>query len=81
MQIVLNRKLTDEAQADSDDFALTFRDEGCTCFISPPCSYCCHPGNPISLEDEYCWKPDDAEDVALGLLTALQECEVSHVAQ
>lgn len=24
---------------------------GCTCFISPPCNYCTHPGHPISLAE------------------------------
>lgn len=33
--------------------------EGCTCFISPPCNYCTHPGHPISLAEapEY-WEPE-----------------------
>lgn len=49
-------ELTDEAQADYDEFNLYF--ESCTCFCGhPPCSHCTHPGNPLSLsEDRDAWK-------------------------
>lgn len=50
------RVLTDEAQADRDEFV--GKDfGGCTCFIRPPCSSCTHPGNPWNQdEDESCWE-------------------------
>ncbi|OJB35388.1 hypothetical protein [Burkholderia ubonensis] len=51
------RVLTEEAQADRDVFDADYRDRGCSCFISPPCSFCTHPGNPRNQdEDESCWK-------------------------
>lgn len=46
----MSRKLTQEAQDDADDFYIRYEDRGCTCFISPPCSYCLHPGHPLNLE-------------------------------
>lgn len=63
------RRLTDEAQAERDDFDDELADRGCTCFISPPCSWCTHPGNPHNQdEDETCWQDvcshcDDTGDV------------------
>lgn len=47
-----------EYQKVADEFWFTFRDRGCTCFISPPCSYCTHEGNPANLEED----PDAWED-------------------
>lgn len=32
-------------------FNQNFGDAGCTCFISPPCSFCTHEGNPRNLEE------------------------------
>lgn len=50
------RVLTPEAQAERDQFDLEVADRGCTCFISPPCGYCTHPGNPRNQEeDETAW--------------------------
>ena len=50
--------LTPEAEADRDDFEREYSDRGCTCFISPPCGYCTHPGNPINQEEcDDCWMP------------------------
>lgn len=68
----MDRKLTDEAQADRDEFMFDFRNEGCTCFISPPCSYCVHPGNPLNQEEDWHWVDEDAAQVALELLDALE---------
>lgn len=68
----MERKLTDEAQADRDQFDITFGDRGCTCFISPPCSYCTHPGNPLNQEEDDFWIDDDAAQAALELLDALE---------
>lgn len=50
-------ELTDEAQADRDDFE-SYKDEsgGCRCHLNPPCGYCTHPGNPLNQEDPSCWK-------------------------
>lgn len=56
-----NHQLTEEAQADRDDFDRDMADYGCTCFISPPCGYCTHPGNPLNQEEDDCWKPDVIE--------------------
>lgn len=34
-----------------NDFLRDYADRGCTCFISPPCSFCVHEGNPANLEE------------------------------
>ncbi len=48
--------LTEEAQAEADDFDITTSDRGCSCCISPPCCWCTHPGNPHNLvEDDDAW--------------------------
>lgn len=39
-----------EAQQDALDFKRDYEDRGCTCFQCAPCSYCTHPGNPLSME-------------------------------
>lgn len=50
------RVLTPEARADRDDFEREVEERGCTCFISPPCGFCTHPGNPRNQEeDETAW--------------------------
>ena len=54
------RVLTDEAQADRDDFDINYggysSHGGCSCFISPPCGFCTHPGNPLNQEEfDDCW--------------------------
>jgi hypothetical protein len=38
------------AQELAADFERQYGDCGCTCFISPPCGHCTHPGHPICLE-------------------------------
>lgn len=45
-------EMTPEAQADRDDFETNVAVRGCTCFISAPCSFCTHPGNPLCQEDD-----------------------------
>lgn len=51
------RVLTEEAQFDRDTFEDEYRNRGCTCFISPPCSFCLHPGNPLNQEEsDDCWE-------------------------
>lgn len=48
--------LTDAAQKDLDSFLSAFDGGGCTCFVSPPCNWCVHPGNPNNLaEDPDAW--------------------------
>ena len=42
--------LKPECQDVATDFESEFRFRGCTCFISPPCIYCMHEGNPLNLE-------------------------------
>lgn len=50
--------LTPAAERDRSDFVMEYEDLGCTCFISPPCCYCTHPGNPLNQEeDDDCWMP------------------------
>ncbi len=49
------RRLTDEAQQDRDMFEVNYEDRGCTCFISPPCGWCTHPGYPHNQETDDCW--------------------------
>lgn len=55
------RELTDEAQTDRDEFESMFADQGCTCFISPPCYWCLHPGNPHNQEDDEFYKQETSE--------------------
>jgi len=51
--------LTEEADNDRAEFLSDYADGGCSCFISPPCSYCVHPGNPNNqVEDDNCWVPE-----------------------
>lgn len=53
------RVLTDEAQADRDEFDADYGDGGCSCHISPPCSYCTHPGNPLNQDEcDECWREE-----------------------
>lgn len=53
---MVDRILKPEYQELADDFEMESRDRGCTCFISPPCSYCTHEGNPANLEgDDDAW--------------------------
>lgn len=57
------RRLTDEAQADRDEFEYVYDGVGCSCHLCAPCGACCHPGNPINQEDDSCWieEPDEPE--------------------
>lgn len=48
--------LTPEAEAERHDFNQEHGTGNCSCFISPPCNSCIHPGNPANQEeDESCW--------------------------
>lgn len=50
--------LADWAESERDDFRADYEDRGCTCFISPPCGFCTHPGNPLNQEEtDDCWVP------------------------
>lgn len=54
------RQLTAEAEAEREEWECAFGDRGCTCFISPPCCSCTHPGNPLNQEnDDTAWEPED----------------------
>lgn len=47
--------LTDEAQAERDEFEREYDGGNCACHLSPPCGSCVHPGNPRNQEDDSCW--------------------------
>lgn len=52
--------LTQEADDDRADFMRDCEDRGCSCFISPPCGFCTHPGNPRNQDEcDECWELDD----------------------
>jgi hypothetical protein len=54
------RQLTSEAEAERCEFEREYSSRGCTCFISPPCNFCLHPGNPLNQEeDDTAWEPED----------------------
>jgi hypothetical protein len=63
--VTLERVLTPEAQAERDQFDREYGDGGCTCFISPPCGWCTHPGNPHNQEEDECWMPPTAESLGV----------------
>jgi hypothetical protein len=51
------RVLKPEYDEIAAEFARCYGDNGCTCFISAPCGYCTHPGNPANLEeDDEAWE-------------------------
>jgi hypothetical protein len=55
-------RLTPAAQGCLDIFIKEYADRGCTCFASPPCSFCTHEGNPENLleaEDPETWETSD----------------------
>lgn len=55
--MIFSRMLTEEYQAKADSFDEYYRERGCTCFQSAPCSYCTDPGNPENLENnEDAWR-------------------------
>lgn len=54
------RVLTEEAENERASFESEFGNKGCTCFISPPCSFCTHPGNPLNQDnDDTAWEDVD----------------------
>lgn len=58
----MTKRLTAAAEADNNDFKREYGRQGCTCFMSPPCNYCMHPGNPANqAEDETAWEEDEPE--------------------
>ncbi len=60
--------LTPEAQTERDQFDRKYEygDGGCTCFISPPCNWCTHPGNHHNqAERDECWMPPNAESLGV----------------
>lgn len=57
--------LTEEGEALEYEFWSEYRDRGCSCWTGcAPCSYCTHPGHPISLEctDEL-WEEIEVFDI------------------
>lgn len=64
-------RLTADAQYDRDDFESSYFG-GCSCCISPPCSYCVHPGNPHNQDDfDECWEFEDWKAEAFDKLDEL----------
>lgn len=64
--------LTAQAQFDRDQF-----DEidygGCSCFISPPCNFCVHPGNPRNQDDfDEFWEPENLTEKILFQLETVR---------
>lgn len=47
----MSRELMPWSEDEAADFERRYSCRGCTCFISPPCGYCTHPGNPRNLEE------------------------------
>lgn len=63
------RILTEEAQADRDEFDNYATNYCCSCHINPPCHYCTHPGNPLNQEDdESCWKQVGGQETKESIL-------------
>lgn len=50
------RVLTDGAEKDREAFHAEYGDGNCACHISPPCSSCTHPGNPLNQEGDEFWR-------------------------
>lgn len=47
----MSKVLTPEAEDERGDFVREYGYHGnCSCFISPPCCSCMHPGNPLQQE-------------------------------
>ena len=44
--------LKPDAEAEYWEWDSKHGDRGCTCFVSPPCGSCTHPGNPSNLEED-----------------------------
>lgn len=53
------RQLNQAGEDAVAEFEDIYMNRTCRCFISPPCSYCTHEGNPINVEEtpEY-WDDD-----------------------
>ena len=52
----MTKELMPWAQAEADDFYSEYGDGNCSCHLSAPCGSCCHPGNPLNLEnDPFAW--------------------------
>lgn len=66
--------LTPWAEDDALDFYREYGLGNCSCFISPPCGSCTHPGNPLNqAETDECWEPEDfSERIAFRLDAARQ---------
>lgn len=69
----MNRRLTQEAEDDRAAFERDRGDGGCTCFISPPCSHCTHPGNLLNQEVDECWEPDELAAPAFDIMKSIRD--------
>lgn len=50
-------ELKDWAEGEAENFHDEYGDGNCSCYISPPCGSCVHPGNPANLEEtDDAWK-------------------------
>lgn len=76
------------AQKEAESFQNAFEDHSCTCFLSAPCNFCTHPGNPMNLEETedawgttsevmlaeaYEWMPDFINRLAAQHLKEMRE--------
>lgn len=59
------KRLTEAAQQDRDAYERLDSRLGCSCHISPPCTICTHPGNPLNQEDDSFWEVFYTKDEAL----------------
>lgn len=63
---MIERQLTTDAQHDRDAWGREHERSGCTCFLSPPCGHCMHPGHPGNQEGDDCWEPAASLLFAVG---------------
>lgn len=67
----MTKRLTPDAEHDRFEWEQLMHGVGCTCFRSPPCSTCMHPGNPINQEIDECWE-EDTYDIAAACAEAME---------
>jgi hypothetical protein len=69
------RVLTAEAKEERAEFVSEYgRDGSCCCHISPPCSSCTHPGNPMNQEeDDSCWEPEEKPAPQIDVMKSIRD--------